>query len=233
MSKQKKRNVEAIYALSPMQQGILFHSLYDPEESLYAVQFSCTLSGKLSPEALQQAWHEVVNRHAVLRTFFVWQDLKEPVQVVRPHVQLPWLSLDWRALPPALQQQQLSDFLASDLARGFDLQQAPLLRIALIQVADETYHFMWSFHHLLLDGWSTALVIKEAFTFYEGLRQRRKVELEAVRPYREYIGWLRDQETGAAEQFWRELLKGFNAPTMLEIECHIEEQERSEDTEER
>jgi NRPS condensation-like uncharacterized protein len=158
MSQQKKRNVEAIYALSAMQQGMLFHSLYDPEESLYAVQFACTLSGKVNPEALQQTWQEVVNRHSVLRTFFVWQDLKEPVQIVRQHVRLPWLSLDWRAVAPTLQQQRLAEFLAADLARGFDLQQAPLMRLALIQVADETYHFVWSFHHLLLDGWSTPLV---------------------------------------------------------------------------
>ena len=150
MRKQKQRNVEAIYALSPMQQGMLFHSLYDPEESLYVVQCACTLSGKVSQEALQQAWQEVVNRHSLLRTFFVWQDLKEPVQIVRQHVPLPWLSLDWRAIAPA--QQELAEFLAADVARGFDLQQAPLMRLALIQVTDETYHLVWSFHHLLLDG---------------------------------------------------------------------------------
>src|SRR5689334_22106837 len=219
MSKQKKRNVEAIYALSPMQQGILFHSLYDPEESLYTVQFSCTLSGKVSPEALQQAWQEVVNRHAVLRTFFVWQDLKEPVQIVRQHVSLPWLSLDWRAVAPALQEEQLADFLAADLARGFDLQQAPLMRLALIQVAADTYHFVWSFHHLLLDGWSTPLVIKEVFTFYEGISEGRRVELHAVRSYREYIRWLRGQDLHVAEQFWRDLLKGFTVPTALGIEA--------------
>ena len=149
------------------------------------MQFSCTLSGKVSPEALQQASQEVVNRHSVLRTFFVWQDLKEPVQIVRQYVPLPWLSLDWRTLAPALQQQQLSDFLAADFARGFDLQQAPLMRVALIQVADDAYHFVWSFHHLLLDGWSKSQVIKEVFTFYEELSHGRAVELGAVQPYRE------------------------------------------------
>jgi condensation domain-containing protein len=222
MSKQKKRNIEAIYALSPMQQGILFHCLYDPEESLYVIQCPCTLSGKVSSEALQQAWQEVVNRHSVLRTFFAWQGLKEPVQIVRQHVPLPWLSLDWRTLDPAVQQQQFSEFLTDDFARGFDLQHAPLMRLALIQVEDETYHLVWSFHHLLLDGWSIQLVIKEVFTFYEGISQGRRVELGAVRPYREYIRWLHDQELGAAEQFWRELLKGFSAPTMLGIERRIE-----------
>jgi non-ribosomal peptide synthase protein (TIGR01720 family) len=232
MSQQKKRNVEAIYALSPMQQGMLFHSLYDTEESMYVVQFACALSGEVNPEALQQAWQEVVNRHSVLRTFFVWQDLKEPVQIVRQQVSLPWLSLDWRALSPSLHQQQLSEFLAADLARGFDLQLAPLMRLALIRVTDETYHFVWSFHHLLLDGWSTPLVIKEVFTFYEGLNAGRAVKLGAVRPYREYIRWLRGQEMGAAEQFWREMLKGFSAPTTLGIERSPDGREGSESAQE-
>jgi amino acid adenylation domain-containing protein/non-ribosomal peptide synthase protein (TIGR01720 family) len=233
MSQPKKRNVEAIYALSPMQQGMLFHSLYDPEESMYVVQFACTLSGKVNPEALQQAWQEVVNRHSVLRTFFVWQDLKEPVQIVRQHVALPWLSLDWRSLSPDIQQQQLSEFLAADHARGFDLRLAPLMRFALIRLDAETYHFVWSFHHLLLDGWSTPLVIKEVFTFYEGLSAGQAVELGAVRPYREYIRWLRGQEMGAAEQFWREMLKGFTTPTTLGIERSVEGQEGSEAAQER
>jgi amino acid adenylation domain-containing protein/non-ribosomal peptide synthase protein (TIGR01720 family) len=212
--------ISDIYTLAPLQAGLLFHSLYTPSGE-YFVQLSCTLSGEVSPEALRQAGQEVVNRHSVLRTFFVWQDLKEPVQIVRQHVTLPWLSLDWRTLAPALQQQQLSEFLAADLARGFDLQQAPLMRFALIQVADETYHFVWSFHHLLLDGWSMPLVTKELFTFYEGLSQGQRVELAAARPYRDYIRWLREQEPGAAEPFWRKLLKGFRAPTVLGIERRV------------
>jgi amino acid adenylation domain-containing protein len=233
MSKQKQHNVEAIYALSPMQQGMLFHSLYTPTSGEYFVQLTCTLSGKLNPEALHQAWQEIVDRHSVLRTLFIWQHRKEPVQVVRQHVSLPWLSLDWRALAPALQPEQLAEFLAADLATGFDLQHAPLMRLALIRIADETYHFVWSFHHLLLDGWSMPLVIKEVFTFYEGLSQGRAVELKAVRPYREYIRWLREQDMGAAEQFWREMLKSFSSPTALGIERHIEALERSEDTKDR
>src|SRR5215216_1844193 len=173
------KNIEAFYPLSPMQQGMLFHTLLAPGSGIYFQQWNCKLHGNLDPDVLQQAWQEVVNRHSVLRTFFVWQDLKEPVQIVRQHVPLPWLSLDWHTLAPALQQQQYAEFLAEDLARGFDLQDAPLMRLALIRVADETYHFVLSYHHLLFDGWSTPLVMKEVFTFYEGISQGRAVELGA------------------------------------------------------
>jgi amino acid adenylation domain-containing protein/non-ribosomal peptide synthase protein (TIGR01720 family) len=225
--------ISDIYPLAPLQTGLLFHSLYTPSSGEYFVQLACTLSGNVNPEALQQAWQEVVHRHSVLRTFFVWQDLKEPVQVVRQHVPLPWVSLDWRDLAPELQQQQFAEFLAEDFARGFDLQHAPLMRLALIQVEADVYQFVWSFHHLLLDGWSVPLVIKEVFSFYEGLIQGRKVELDAERPYREYIAWLRAQDMRAAEQFWRELLKGFTAPTALSIERRIEAKQQSEAYEER
>ena len=213
-----ERGVEDVYPLSSTQQGILFHTLYEPDLREYCIQLKCTLHGALNNTAFKRAWHEVINRHSILRTSFVWHDLKEPVQVVRLSVSLPWLSLDWRSSSPLEQQRLLDDFLAADLQRGFDLQQPPLLRLALIRIADETYHFVWSFHHLLLDGWSTPLVIKEVFTFYEAFSGGREVELAGVRPYREYIGWLRQQELGAAEAFWREMLRGFSAPTTLGIE---------------
>src|SRR5689334_16281168 len=119
------KNIEAFYPLSPMQQGMVFHTFLARESGIYFQQWNCKLHGDLNAGVLQQAWQEVVNRHSALRTCFVWQDLKEPVQIVRQHVTLPWLSLDWRDVAPTLQQQQLAEFLAADLARGFDLQQAP------------------------------------------------------------------------------------------------------------
>ena len=218
------QKVDDIYPLSSAQEGILFHTLYDPELREYCVQISCTFQGALNETALKRAWEEVINRHSVLRTFFVWKDLEEPIQIVRQQVALPWLSLDWRALAPRT---------TITTTRGVSRRRSRTrLRPATSSAdaprpdpgADETYHFAWSFHHLLLDGWSTPLVIKEVFTFYEALSQGRGVELGAVRPYWEYIRWLREQERPAAEQFWRELLKDFSAPTMLGIERRIETQ---------
>jgi amino acid adenylation domain-containing protein len=213
----KIKNVEDIYSLSPMQQGMLFHTLYASESRVYFEQLICTLEGNLSASAFEQAWQQVVERHPILRTAFLWEDLDEPLQIVRQQVKLSWEQHDWRELSPGEQQEQLEAFLQAERQRGFDLSQAPLMRLALIQVDENTYQFIWCHHHLLLDGWSLPLVFKEVFAFYEALRQGKNLYLKRSRPYRDYIAWLQQQDLGKAEAFWRQTLQGFTAPTPLVV----------------
>src|SRR6266566_3960185 len=101
------KNVENIYPLSPMQQGMLFHTLYAPESNIYLVQWIFTLQGELNISDFKQAWRRVIERHAILRTGFVWNNVEEPLQVVRKQMELPWEELDWRGSSPALQEEQL------------------------------------------------------------------------------------------------------------------------------
>ncbi|MEH2211069.1 amino acid adenylation domain-containing protein [Nostoc sp.] len=213
----KIKNVEDIYPLSPMQQGMLFHTLYASESRVYFEQLICILEGNLSTSAFEQAWQQVVERHPVLRTAFIWEDLNEPLQIVRQQVTLSWEQHDWRELSPPEQQEQLEVFLQAERQRGFDLSQAPLMRLALIQVDENTYQFIWCHHHLLLDGWSLPLVFKEVFTFYEALRQGENLYLKRSRPYRDYIAWLQQQDLAKAEAFWRQTLQGLTAPTPLVV----------------
>ena len=210
-----QKNLEAVYPLSPMQQGMLFHSLYTPESDIYIVQWGCILSGPLDVEAFKQSWQRIIGRHAILRTAIAWQELDEPLQVVNRRVELPWEQHDWRQLKPEIQQEHLQDFLKADQAHSFDLSQAPLMRLVLIRTTDETHHFIWSFQHLLLDGWSCSLVLKEVLTYYEALSQGRDISIEQGRPYRDYIAWLQQQDLAEAETFWRKTLKGFILPTSL------------------
>src|SRR5215831_8169721 len=128
------KNVEDIYPLSPMQQGMLFHTLCAPRSGVYFEQLSCTLQGDLNIPAFHRAWQQVVDRHPILRTCFVWEGLDEPLQIVRQQVQLPWAQHDWQEFSPDEQQERLEVFLQADRERGFELTQAPLLRLALIQV---------------------------------------------------------------------------------------------------
>src|SRR6267142_261773 len=121
MSREKKQNIEAIYPLSPMQEGILFHTVYAPTSGVYFQQVICTLAGDLNARALQRAWEIVTDRHAVLRTAFVWERRDKPLQVVRRRVGLPFDQQDWRSFTPDEREQRLAEFLEADRERGFDL----------------------------------------------------------------------------------------------------------------
>jgi amino acid adenylation domain-containing protein len=211
----KNKNIESIYPLSPMQQGMLFHTLYEPESGVYIEQFCLTLSGNLDITVLQQACVRVVKRHPVLRTLVVWEKQEKPLQVVCKQVELPWQNYDWRSLSATEQQERLEAFLQADRVQGFILDKAPLMRFTLIQVADDTYEFVWSFHHLLIDGWSWPILCKEVFAFYNALLKGKYLYLNTPRPYRYYINWLQQQDLRAAETFWRQQLHGFTSPTRL------------------
>ena len=124
---------------------------------------------------------------------------------------------DWRGLSSLEQQGRLEAFLEADRARGFDLGQAPLMRCALLREAEDAYRFVLGFHHLLFDGWSLSLLLKEVLAFYEAYCRGRELRLESPRPYRDYIAWLQQQDLAQAEGFWREALRGMTAPTPLPI----------------
>ncbi len=212
-----KKNIENIYPLSPTQQGILFHTLQASQSGVYVVQHCYTFSKTLNLPAFQQAWKQVINRHPILRTSFYWQQHKEPFQIVHKSVELPWQQYDWQRLSVTAQQDKLQAFLVADYKQGFNISQAPLMRLTLIQIAQDSYHFIWTNHHLILDGWSTALVLQQVFQAYEALCHGQVFPLPHCRPYTDYIAWLEQQNLDQAEAFWHQALKGFTAPTQLRI----------------
>ncbi|MEA5452796.1 amino acid adenylation domain-containing protein [Leptolyngbya sp. CCNP1308] len=215
---QKVDNLEDLYELTPTQQGILFHSLMAPSAGMYCVQFGFTLHGELAIAAIRQAWEQTLQHQPILRTAFVWKGLEKPLQVVQRQVALPFTQLDWRDQPRDRQQLALQDWLQQDRQRGFTLSAAPLMRLTLIQLANAEYHCVWSKHHLLLDGWSTGLVLKEVLTRYDALCQGQIPQIPTAAPYRAYVAWLQQQDLAKAEAFWRSHLQGFTAPTPLGID---------------
>ncbi|HEX7184126.1 MAG TPA: amino acid adenylation domain-containing protein [Thermoanaerobaculia bacterium] len=209
------RTIEDVYPLSPMQRGLLFQSLYAPESEAYFEQLNLELLGQLHPDAFRKACQRVLDRHPILRTSFVWEELEEPLQVVRRRVELPWEELDWRGEPAKGGTGRLEEHLATDRCRGFDPARVPLMRASLIRLDDQVWRLTWSNHHLLLDGWCLGLVFQEVLTFYEAFTEDRDVLLPESRPYRDYIAWLQRQDLSEAEAFWRRMLEGFTAPTSL------------------
>lgn len=225
----KTENIEDIYELSPVQQGILFHSLYAPELGLYFIQFSYTVRGHFNVAAFDRAWQQVAARHTILRTSFYWEEIDKPLQVVHRQVKVPLEQHDWRGVDPVEQDKRIKSFLVSDRSSGFDFSQAPLMRLTAIRLADHFYQIVWSKHHLILDGWSAPLAIEEVFQLYEALCQGQNVSLAPCRPFRDYIAWLRKQDLSKAEVFWRQALRGVQAPTPLtnlEVENLSSQEER-------
>src|SRR5262245_30457960 len=181
------KEVEGFYPLSPMQQGMLYHTLYAPESGSYMQQVSCTLKGELNVAAFEQAWQQVIDRYSVLRSAFLWEKLKGPIQLVQRQVKLPLEQQDWRHYSPKQQETELEALLVADRARGFELAQAPLMRLFLLQLGARTHQFIWSHHHILFDGWSVPLMLGELFAFYEAPRRGETLKLERPRPFRDYI----------------------------------------------
>jgi hypothetical protein len=173
------------------------------------------MRGDFKVPAFKQALHRVVQRHAALRTFFIWEGLKEPVQVVQKHLELAWDEPDWRGLSREVHNEQLTDYLVREQTRGFDLSRAPLMRLALIRMRDDEYQFVWTYHHILLDGWSGTLISRDIISFYRALSRGDDLRLPNPHPYRDYIAWLQQQDLASAEEYWREVLKGFTTATPL------------------
>jgi amino acid adenylation domain-containing protein/non-ribosomal peptide synthase protein (TIGR01720 family) len=208
--------IEDIYPLSPMQHGMLFHSLFEPRKGTYLTQLICELEGDLDPVAFRDAWRQVVNNYAALRAGFEWEIVSdEPVQVVRQSGELQWEEEDWSTLSGWQQESRLEAYLKEDREREMDLRQAPLMRFTLIQTAAAKHKFVWSSHHLVMDGWSLPIVVNAVLECYASLHRKQPVRLRSEYSYREYIHWLQGQDIAKAEDFWRRFLKGFDASTCL------------------
>jgi amino acid adenylation domain-containing protein len=211
------RSVIDSYPLSPLQEGMLFNALFAPHSGVDITQIICRMHHPLDVPAFERAWNAVVARHAILRTAFRWEGLEEPVQDVYDEVELEFVVHDVTGLAPAEQSARLEAHLGADRHRGFDISSAPLIRVAVFLVSPAESILVWSLHHLLLDAYSCAMILKEVFTIHEASLGGTSMALGTPPPYRAYIDWLQKQDAAGAESFWRELLKGFTTPLSLSI----------------
>ncbi|MGH3838239.1 MAG: condensation domain-containing protein, partial [Pseudonocardiaceae bacterium] len=226
------RTVEDVYPLTPLQSGMVFHSLVDASSGAYVDQVCLRLSGMSDPQALGVAWQRVVDRTPILRSRVVWDGVDQPLQVVHRQVTVPTTYHDWRDRSPAQAAEQQRQLLAADLAAGMDLTTAPLLRVAIARLPNDETLLVWTSHHVLLDGWSTAQVLEEISEQYTAIEQGRQAQLVSRRPFRDYLHWLHTQDQRQAEQYWRAVLSGIESPTPLPydrapIEAHRTESSQS------
>jgi amino acid adenylation domain-containing protein len=207
--------IEDAYPLSPMQHAMLFQSVYAPDSLPYFSHTVCILPGSLDVEAFKRSWQRAIDRHSILRTAFIWEGVDEPFQIVIRNLDLPWEESDWSDLSPAEYEARLQSFLKEDSARGVELTKAPLIRLKLLKTPQREYELIWSCHHLLMDGWSLNLLIKEIFSSYQALREGQIPQADRAYPYRDYIDWINRQDSSRAEQFWRRILKDVKKATSI------------------
>ena len=213
-----RKNVEDIYPLSPLQQGLLFHALYSPETGAYVEQWPMLADGVLDVDAHARAIQRVVDRHPILRTGLVWQNVPQPLQVVFREVEVEVQRFDWSALAEPEWRAQLDAFLAADRTRGFELARGPLLRVAYAKVQGPRHVWILTFHHVILDGWSAPLLFADLDAFYRAERQGRPLQLPPAPRYRNYVAWLQKQDPAADQGFWRAHLEGFTQATPLPLD---------------
>jgi amino acid adenylation domain-containing protein len=207
--------IEDIYRLSPMQEGLLFHSLDHSADRFYIEQFYCRLHGNIDLELMRRAWNTVAQRHDVLRTLVIWRDIDHPVQAVLRSVNIPLSVEDWRAEPETTIEGRIKSTLVRDREIGIELDKAPLMRITLLLISDRSSILLWTYHHLLLDGWSTVLVLKEVLHFYQSYERGLDLALPVPGRYRDYVEWLYMQPRQSSLEFWHRYLKGYRTPAAL------------------
>jgi microcystin synthetase protein McyA len=211
----KRENIEAICRLSPLQEGLLFHSLYAPGAGTYVNQHLIEFQGELDFDAFQSSWRHLIERHQALRASFHWQESDRPLQVIAKKATLSVERIDLRSLSSGARQRHIEEYLRADKERDFRLSDAPLMRLTLIRLTEDTYQLYWCNHHLILDGWSASILAQELLAIYAALSNGRPPALPPAPSFRNYIAWLQKQDLDSAEKFWRDIIGDFSEPRSL------------------
>ena len=208
---------ERRYPLTALQKGMVYQSLRSPQSGLYVQQLAGRLREPLDVPLFKGVWSRLMVRHAVLRTRMHLADESDLCQEVEPDAPPEWTEEDWSRLSPEEREARFRRFLDNDRRRAFDFSRFPLLRLALFRLADQDFHFVWTYHHAILDAPSRSRLLEELFGFYDALRRGEDYRPADPPPFRAFVEWLTRQEFPVAKDFWLEFLKGFENPTRLDL----------------
>ncbi|KMS75296.1 hypothetical protein ACM01_09890 [Streptomyces viridochromogenes] len=214
-----RSGIADILPLSPLQEGLLFHALYDDEHGpdVYAAQQILELTGPVDPAAVRAAGQALLDRHPNLRACFRRRETGAPVQIVPTDVELPWAEADLSELGEDERDKEWERLLDEERTRRFDLAKPPLIRYLLVRFDADRYRLAVTNHHILLDGWSKQLLVREFSALYAG---EHPTSLPAAPAYRDYLAWLARQDRDAAEAAWRDALDGVTEPSLLAPAAH-------------
>ena len=196
-------DLEDVYLLGPLQEGLYYHWMSNPASTAYLMQTSYQLQGELDLEVLRQSYERLIERHAVLRTTFTQSFGDRLLQVVSRNEKIGFRFIE----EPS---GELSEYQEEDLRTSFNLHKGPLLRLTVVRLAEDRYGFIWSYHHILMDGWCSSVLSREFFEIYLSLKAGKEPVLPPVTPYADYIRWLSGRDVAGARRYWREYLAGYD-----------------------
>ncbi|MGG6314569.1 amino acid adenylation domain-containing protein, partial [Paenibacillus macerans] len=210
-----KQKIQKVYPLTPMQEGMLYHAMLDPDSSSYFTQLELRISGSFDRGILQQSMDQLVRHYDILRTVFVYQQLQRPRQVVLAERKAEVYFADLADVGPEEQGRAIARHKRELQAQGFDLAKDQLFRVSLFQLAADRFHLIWSNHHILMDGWSMGVLMKRLFQYYEAIRMNRPLTGAQDKPYADYVKWLEKQDKDEALAYWDKRLADFEKPTAV------------------
>ncbi|MCK4764921.1 MAG: amino acid adenylation domain-containing protein [Candidatus Aminicenantes bacterium] len=211
----KKNDIQDIYFLSPMQEGMLFHYLMDKSSPAYFEQTTYRIEGDFDLKTFEQAFNRLIQRYDILRTLFIFDKVKKPVQVVLKKREAQVDYRDISTLPQEEQAAYIENFKSEDKKRGFDLTAEISSRFSVLKIHRDVYEITWSFHHIIMDGWCTVVLLKELLAVYMAIKKAAPINLPAVRPYSIYIKWLEAQDKEKGIRYWKEYLEGFSQRSLM------------------
>ncbi|MFS1514462.1 amino acid adenylation domain-containing protein [Chengkuizengella sp. SCS-71B] len=210
-----KLEIKSVYNLSPMQEGMLFHSLLNPDSPAYYEQLSCTINGTINVQILEQSFNLLIEKYDILRTNFMYENIQKPMQIVFKERKINITFKDLSNMDELQQKNEIDLYKKNDKNKGFDLSRDFLLRMSVFKKSECDYELIWSYHHILMDGWGLQTIVQEIFETYHQLRRNLPVVIEDVPVYSEYIKWLDQQDHDQARLFWKSYLKNYDTKAML------------------
>ncbi|MCB9252009.1 MAG: non-ribosomal peptide synthase/polyketide synthase [Flavobacteriales bacterium] len=207
-------SIESVYRLSGLQEGMLFHSLYNEHTGAYIEQFRADLY-ELDKKSFMESWSMLIKRHSILRSGFYHEGLPLAVQVVHREVEMPLEELDYSRYGSKEQQGMLEAYVSADRRKGFDLSSSPLMRLSLLKLSSRKTVMIWTSHHLLFDGWSMPVLMEELLQNYELLVQGDKVSQQEEDRYEEYIKYLDLQDKTESQRYWEKYMGEVEVGTLL------------------
>ncbi|WP_410985748.1 amino acid adenylation domain-containing protein, partial [Bacillus cereus] len=207
--KYKEFTIQDIYPLTPMQEGMLFHSLIDADSQAYFEQKSFTSKGGIDLEILEQSFNKLIERYDVLRTIIIHENVKTPKQVIVEKRKTSIHYEDISGLTEEQKSEYINRFQLEDRKRGFKLSEDILLRMSVIKVNHEEYKVIWSSHHILMDGWCSGIIMKDFFALYSAEKNNHNISLKTPTPYVNYINWLQKQPKQTAKNYWEKYVDGY------------------------